>query len=170
MSSISSFEAFTNVTRLSERVFRVVENDRFGQFPFMYVIIGSDKCILIDTGCGSSDYRQFVETTINTAKLPYLIVNTHIHFDHVGGNHFFENSPGFLGTCIGGNARVFSENYPLNSLVLAHHGAKLESFKIDRWLQENELIYLDDAHPDENSALRVLFTPGHTPDSIALYL
>ncbi len=39
--------------RLSERVWKVVENDNYGQFPFLYVIMGEDKCILIDTGCGN---------------------------------------------------------------------------------------------------------------------
>lgn len=30
----------------------MVESDRHGQIPFMYVIMGDDKCILIDSGCG----------------------------------------------------------------------------------------------------------------------
>ena len=161
---------FTNVSRLSERVWRVVEDDRFGQFPFMYVVLGVDKCVLIDTGCGTGDYRAFVDGAINTKGLPYLIVNTHVHFDHVGANHQFQGSPGFLGSCLGGHTRAFTENYPLNSLVLAHHGAQLQPFSIDRWLNEGDLLPLDDANPTEELSLRVIFTPGHTPDSIALYL
>jgi hypothetical protein len=43
--------------QISERTFKVVENDPFGQYPFMYVIIGADKCILIDTGCGKEFYN-----------------------------------------------------------------------------------------------------------------
>ena len=162
---------YTNVTRLSERVYRVVEDDRFGQFPFMYVIVGADKCVLVDTGCGTGDYLSFVARHFNPRGLPYLVVNTHIHFDHVGGNAQFQDTPGFLGTCVGGRCRAFSENYPLNSLVLGHPGASLRPFRIDRWLQPGDLIPLDDARPeDPELALRVLHTPGHTPDSIALHL
>lgn len=32
-----------------------------------------------------------------------------------------------------------------------------------------DLIYLDDANPTREQALEVIFTPGHTTDSIALY-
>lgn len=147
-----------------------MEDDRFGQYPFLYVIVGVDKCILIDTGCGTGNYKNFVDSHINKAGLPYLIINTHVHFDHVGGNHFFETSPGFLGTCLSGRNQVFTQNYELNSLAMAHHGAVLKPFKIDRWLNDGDLIYLNDANQTVDTALRVVYTPGHTPDSIALVL
>jgi glyoxylase-like metal-dependent hydrolase (beta-lactamase superfamily II) len=38
--------------RLSSSVWSVVEDDPFGQFPFLYIIMGKDKCIVIDTGTG----------------------------------------------------------------------------------------------------------------------
>jgi hypothetical protein len=67
--------------RLSARTWKIVENDRFGQLPFVYVILGGDKCILIDTGCGIHDLRGFVDRHVNKAALPYLILCTHVHFD-----------------------------------------------------------------------------------------
>lgn len=38
-----------------------------------------------------------------------------------------------------------------------------------KWLEEGEVIYLNDSNPSQEEALEVIFTPGHTPDSIALY-
>ena len=67
--------------RLSSRVWKIVEADPYGQFPFIYVVLGGDKCILIDTGCGGGNLRAFVDLHVNRERLPYLIVNTHVHFD-----------------------------------------------------------------------------------------
>eukprot|EP01105_Mastigella_eilhardi_P012705 TRINITY_DN2903_c0_g1_i1.p1 TRINITY_DN2903_c0_g1~~TRINITY_DN2903_c0_g1_i1.p1 ORF type:complete len:411 (-),score=122.61 TRINITY_DN2903_c0_g1_i1:69-1301(-) len=160
--------------RLSERVWKVVEDDPFGQYPFMYVVVGEDKVVLIDTGTGhGGDYRGFVTERMNTRRLPYLVVNTHIHFDHVGGNHQFipdeVHDPPSLGICMGGNNRGFSQNMEINSLVIAHPGARLLPFEVNRWLADGELIYLDDSHTDPQLALCVIYTPGHTPDSLSLY-
>jgi hypothetical protein len=67
--------------QLSEKTWKVVENDRFGQFPMCYVILGADKCVVIDTGCDTGNFRDFVGENINKANLPYLVVCTHVHFD-----------------------------------------------------------------------------------------
>ena len=93
---------YTRCEQLSARTFLVVEQDRFGQFPFMYVIMGDDKCILIDSGCGTGDYRDFVTTRINKSRLPYLVISTHVHFDHIGANHRFcgANREGILITSL----------------------------------------------------------------------
>jgi len=99
------------------------------------------------------------------------VINTHVHFDHVGGNHSFcgVNSNGCTGVCMGCRDRTFTENYEINSLAMAHSGAKVKTFSVSRWLSEGDLIYLDDKNPTKEDSLEVLFTPGHTPDSISLY-
>ena len=64
--------------------------------PFMYLLIGSTKALLIDTG-GVADPSQmpFAKTVMNllpgegTAKLPLLVVHTHRHFDHRAGDGQF---------------------------------------------------------------------------------
>jgi len=52
---------------------------------------------------------------------------------------------------------------------MAHNGAKVRNFAVTRWLNEGDLIYLDDSEKSKENSLEVIFTPGHTPDSIALY-
>lgn len=63
-----SHTVYTRVEQLSARTYLVVESDRFGQFPFLYVILGEDKCILIDTGCGMCVVMLFV-----TGITPYRL-------------------------------------------------------------------------------------------------
>jgi glyoxylase-like metal-dependent hydrolase (beta-lactamase superfamily II) len=65
--------------------------------------------------------------------------------------------------------RVFTNNMELNSLAHAHIGCTAPNFVVSRWLNDRELIYLDDSIPSLSLSLRVLHTPGHTPDSISLY-
>ena len=59
--------------------------DEFG-IDIMYLIIGTERALLIDTGIGIGNIRSVVETMTH---LPYDVVNTHHHYDHVGGNGRF---------------------------------------------------------------------------------
>lgn len=52
-----------------------------------YLLIGSEKALLIDTAYGKGDLRQVVE---HITPLPLIVVNTHTHHDHSGGNGFWE--------------------------------------------------------------------------------
>lgn len=53
----------------------------------MYVVIGKDSALLIDTGHGVEDLKKYVESLV---KLPVIVVNTHGHDDHSAGNDQYE--------------------------------------------------------------------------------
>ncbi|RFU19404.1 MBL fold metallo-hydrolase [Geodermatophilus marinus] len=55
----------------------------------MWLIEGRDRAVLLDTGLGIARVRPVVEEL--TTK-PVSVVNTHYHFDHVGGNHEFDDT------------------------------------------------------------------------------
>ena len=52
-----------------------------------YVIVGKEKALVIDTMNGSEDVKAVAESI---TSLPLTLINTHVHPDHSGGNHFFE--------------------------------------------------------------------------------
>ena len=68
--------------------------------PFMYLLIGSTKAMLIDTG-DVSDPKQMplAETVVRllpesgTSTLPLLVVHSHRHSDHRAGDGQFANLP-----------------------------------------------------------------------------
>lgn len=52
-----------------------------------YLLIGEEKAMLIDTAYGLGNLRAFVE---KITTLPLIVVNTHGHLDHSGGNGFWQ--------------------------------------------------------------------------------
>ena len=54
---------------------------------YCYLLVGEEKALLIDTAYGVGNLRQFVE---GITDKPVMVVNTHGHFDHTGGNAWWE--------------------------------------------------------------------------------
>lgn len=53
----------------------------------MYLVAGKDKALLVDTGMGVGDLAALVSSL---TPLPVIVVNTHGHPDHAGGNGGFD--------------------------------------------------------------------------------
>ena len=51
-----------------------------------YLVVGSKRAILIDTGTGVGDIRAVVAELTDR---PVTVVNSHAHWDHIGGNRLF---------------------------------------------------------------------------------
>ena len=73
---------------------RLVEPDVFViEEPFhvesvkSYLIVGAERAILLDTGTGAGDMRALVD---ELTDLPVVVVNSHAHWDHIGGNRQFD--------------------------------------------------------------------------------
>jgi glyoxylase-like metal-dependent hydrolase (beta-lactamase superfamily II) len=56
--------------------------------PWMYLVIGPEKAILLDTAFGLGDTKALVD--ILTGGKPLIVVNTHGHPDHAFGNCRFD--------------------------------------------------------------------------------
>jgi glyoxylase-like metal-dependent hydrolase (beta-lactamase superfamily II) len=56
---------------------------------FSWLISGSERCVLLDTGLGVADIAAAITPV---AAAPVTVVNSHVHFDHVGGNALFEHT------------------------------------------------------------------------------
>lgn len=68
--------------------------------PFMYLLIGSTKALLIDTGDVADPGKMPLASTImrllpgeGSQKLPLLVVHTHRHLDHRAGDGQFKSLP-----------------------------------------------------------------------------
>ena len=54
----------------------------------LFLIVGSHSALLIDTGCGLFPLKPILNDIISDKTL--LVINTHSHFDHIGGNYEFD--------------------------------------------------------------------------------
>ncbi len=158
-----------------------------------YLLLGSKRAVLFDTGMGIANIKEVVD---ELTDLDLLVVNSHYHFDHSGGNHLFseiaihEAGVEPLGegvpaewlhmytdftTDMLDKFKVFKD---LDDRYFHLLSADLNprplppSFSKETWhipatvptsvLHDGDVLDLGDR------TLRVIHTPGHTPDCICL--
>src|SRR6516225_1022699 len=156
------------VYKIVPGVFAIYEPHQFEEV-ISYLVIGSQKALLFDTGMGIGNIKAVVE---GLTELPVSVVNSHTHNDHVGDNWRFPDVYGmptaFTRTNANGStADAQAELAPgqVCGTLPAGFDAKsyrTRAFHISHWLKDGDKINLGDR------TLEVISTPGHTPDSIAL--
>jgi glyoxylase-like metal-dependent hydrolase (beta-lactamase superfamily II) len=113
-----------------------------------WVLAGDDTALMIDTGYGVYDIRAYAEK-ITGRSIPWA-ANTHGHFDHAGGNGFFERA--YMSAECDKIARI---PYP---------SFKGQVFKLDY----PSVIVADGSVIDlGNRPLEVIAIPAHDPGSLA---
>jgi glyoxylase-like metal-dependent hydrolase (beta-lactamase superfamily II) len=134
-----------------------------------YLIVGEKRALLFDTGMGISDVKK---VTAELTKLPIVVLNSHTHDDHVGGNWEFETVYGmdtdFTRTnAKGSRADVQAEITPDQICGDLPKGFDAKTYAtkpwhITRFLHDGDTIELG------GRTIEVLATPGHTPDAICI--
>lgn len=134
-----------------------------------YLVLGTQKALLFDTGMGIANIRKLVE---GLTSLPVSVLNSHTHNDHVGDNWRFEDLYGMDTDFTRANAKgsrtdAQAEIAPgelCGELPKDFNRGEYATkpFHISHWLHDGDKIALG------NRTLKVIATPGHTPDSIAL--
>ncbi len=143
-----------------------------GQFEevISYLIIGEDTAALVDTGNGIGDIKAVAE---ELTDLPIIVVNTHAHFDHTGGNWAFEEiaiyDHPFARERVKGRPHEEIGNFLSEGMVWKPLPKDINSatwytkpYKVTKWMKEGYRIDLG------GKELEVIHTPGHTPDSVCL--
>jgi glyoxylase-like metal-dependent hydrolase (beta-lactamase superfamily II) len=126
---------------------------------YAYAIRHTDGLVLLDTGVGWGNAeldqayrpaRRPLEAALERHKLRLadvaLVINSHLHFDHCGGNRLFPGIP----------IAVQRAEYEA-----AH---RLPHFTVPEWVDFTGARYQQlDGGAELLPGLRVLATPGHTP-------
>ncbi len=73
-----------DIKKLTEHVWLMDDDGSSG-----FVVTGEKKALVIDTMNGGGNVREAAESV---TSLPLILVNTHVHPDHIGGNHFFKEA------------------------------------------------------------------------------
>lgn len=142
------------IDRLDEHTYALVE-PQYWQFNVNYLIVGSERALLFDTGPGVYAIRDVVASL---TSLPIIVVPSHLHFDHVGRIGEFDDIALPDLPALRAQARDGMFTATLYQVLLAE-GAR---FPVTRWLADGADIELG------GRVIRVVHVPGHTPDSVAL--
>lgn len=127
-----------------------------------YVIYNeTGECCIVDPGCYFGNERNELKEFIQESGLsPKYLLNTHCHLDHVFGNKFIHATYGLI-------PHVHEKEVPvLNRAAEAGvmWGMPFDNYQGDLiFLREGDTIRLGE------DAFKILFTPGHSPGSIAFY-
>src|SRR6202034_4907321 len=79
-------DAWFEVYKPAPDVFAIYEPHQ-AEETIGYLIVGKQRALLFDTGMGISDVKKL---TAELTKLPIVVLNSHTHDDHVGGNWQFD--------------------------------------------------------------------------------
>ncbi|WP_286009439.1 MBL fold metallo-hydrolase [Methanobrevibacter woesei] len=116
-----------------------------------------NKQILVDTGTGQNKdylYSKLKEQGVNPEDITD-IVNTHCHYDHVGGNYLFPNAKVNIHEL---DANALKNDEDEDNVSFLFNGS-LKRHDVDSLLKEGSKI-LD---------FEVLHTPGHSRGGICLW-
>ena len=119
--------------------------------PFLYLLFGNDKALLLDTGAGNADVAGAVGTVIDgwlarhgRESIPLIAGHTHSDGDHVAGDDQFANRP--------------------NTTLVGLRPADVAAFYgLHDWPNKAGTYDLG------GRVLDLLPIPGHEPASIAVY-
>ena len=83
---ISQSQEWFEVYKVLPGIYAIYEPGQFDEV-ISYLITGTEKTLLFDTGLGIGDIKKVVSELTN---LEVIVLNSHTHYDHIGGNHQFD--------------------------------------------------------------------------------
>ena len=123
-----------------------------------YLVVGK-KNILIDPGLPEG-FLYTVERIENTVKDIDLIINTHCHYDHTGGDYLYEDYF---------NAPVVIHNSEVEVLKRGSDITLASSLFNSKMIPPREVVPLGEVLEElRRCNIEVVETPGHTKGSISL--
>lgn len=160
------------VVKLPHNVFALMETGHT-QGVCSFLILGEQKALLFDTGMGVDDILAVVR---QLTDLELVVVNSHSHFDHTGGDWLFEQ------------VHIFDDPYAIDVLTSGYAHADIQydarpelfnkalpaGFDVETYsvrpVERERIVPIRDGHVFDlgSRQLEVLHTPGHTQDGIML--
>ncbi|AVK49759.1 MBL fold metallo-hydrolase [Clostridium sp. MF28] len=77
------YNEYYNIKKIIEGVYHISDPNNI----CCTLIVGNKKALLFDTGYGIGDLKQVIKSVTD---LPIVVVNSHGHLDHMGGNYQFD--------------------------------------------------------------------------------
>jgi glyoxylase-like metal-dependent hydrolase (beta-lactamase superfamily II) len=128
------------------------------------VIVGRDQCALIDSGyCTHSEQTLVLVESVLRGRPLDLLINTHLHSDHVGGNAALQARYPAVQTLIPPGHAQYVAEWDTERLTYKPTGQNCPQFRFDATLQPGTEVRLGDL------AWQVHAAPGHDTHSVILF-
>jgi len=151
-------EGYFVIVQLDEQTFAIAEPYSLGR-NVNYLIAGTDRAILFDAGVGFYDIRPVVK---QLTDLPVTFLPSHLHYDHTGQGSYeriaLVDLPHLRKQSKGDK---FTPNWGQH--LGDAEGIEPTAWKIDEWIKPGSSIDLG------KRKLTLIYTPGHTDNSISLH-
>ena len=137
---------------------------------YAYLLLGSYTAALIDTTAGYGDVLHDVRTLTD---LPLLVLNTHGHVDHAGGNYCFKEV--WLHSndlpLMKEETTIERRLWFLNKIATSHNELKQFHRELLKEPCPIQIHFLEEGMCFDlgNIKLECLFVPGHTTGSVAFF-
>ena len=135
-----------------------------------YLICGTQKAVLIDTGLGIDNIKSVVDSL---TSLPVMAVTTHVHWDHIGGHKYFENI-----AVHEAEKDWLSVRFPISLQVVKRNlmckpcdfpkDFIFDDYQIFTGIPQ-QILHDGDCLDLGNRKLMVIHTPGHSPGHCCFY-
>lgn len=157
---------FYNINEIIEGVYHIIDLNKI----CCTLIVGEEKALLFDTGYGIGDLKQVVEAITD---LPIIVVNSHGHLDHMGGNYQFnqihiheEDISLMKGILLSNKRKLTVDNYRNNIGIP-------KDFKEEEYVGRDYNIDFIPVNEGEifnlgGYELEVVYSKGHTAGCISL--
>ena len=129
-----------------------------------YLLCGTKKAILIDTGLGVANIKAVVDSL---TTLPVTVITTHVHWDHIGGHRCFDNI-----VVHEAEKDWLSVQFPMPLTVVKRNLMRKPcdfppNFDVEKYQlfcgEPQQILHDGDSIDLGNRNLTVIHTPGHSP-------
>jgi len=151
-------EAYFVVVPIDEETYAIAE-PRSWAHNFNYLILGNDRALLFDAGVGHYDIRPVVRSLTD---LPLIFMPSHFHYDHTGQGDWDH-----VAIVDVPHIRAQADGNTLSPTWGQHLGTaeaiEAPVWTVKEWVAPGTAIDLG------GRALTLIYTPGHTDNSVSLY-
>jgi len=162
-------EPWFEVYRVAPGTFAIYEPHQ-SEEVISYLIVGQKQALLFDTGMGIADIKKIVA---RLTSRPVVVLNSHTHDDHVGGNWEFTFVFGMDTAFTRENAKGSATDAQAEIAPGEICGDLPKRFdpKAYRTKPWHVSFFIHDGFKIKlgGRTVEVIATPGHTPDAIALF-
>lgn len=151
-----------DINYLGNRIYSI-EEPKSSQGNVSYLILGDDRALMFDTGCGENevkgDYKiKYIIDKITT--LPVTLIQSHFHFDHNQNIHEFDHIafPDLRDL----RDRVSEEGLFRFTQEDLFEGAYPSQITVDEWFPLDTDIDLG------GQVIQLVHVPGHSHESVAI--